>query len=226
MRPQASPIPSPKFILTMKKIIVLAFMAGLVTTANAQKKGLEGVWFVTSQFGYQQTKSGDQKSTNLTILPIVGKFVSPSVAVGGAVGYVNVKSKNATTTAANTDLLVIQPLVRKYWNVAGKLYFFGQLAAPIITGKEKQSELKVSQFGLSASGGFDVILTKNFSVEFSYNLANFSVTTLTPKTGNKTTVTDFSLAHVANVESAYNTALGGSNPSLTTPLAFGFKFLF
>jgi hypothetical protein len=106
------------------------------------------------------------------------------------------------------------------------MYFFGQLAAPIISGKEKQSELKVSQFGLAASGGLDMILGKHFSVEFSYNLANFSVTTLTPKTGNKTTITDFSLAHVANVENVYNGALGGSNPTLTTPLSFGFKFLF
>ena len=49
---------------------------------------------------------------------------------------------------------------------------------------------------------------------------------MNPGSGDTTTVTDSSLAHVASVESPYNVALGGSNPTLTTPLSFGFKFLF
>lgn len=210
----------------MRKIITAALLVVIACSANAQKKGLQGTWFATSQFGYQQTKTGSNKSTNVSVLPIVGNFVSPSVALGLAVGYAGIKSETGAGVTANNNLLVVEPLVRKYWNVTGGLYFMGQLAAPVITGKEKQSDLKVSQFGLAASSGFDMVLGKHFTVEFSYNLANFSVTTLTPKVGNKTTVTDFSLAHVANVESAYNTALGGSNPTLTTPLSFGFKFLF
>lgn len=210
----------------MKRILVIALLVTLAFSANAQKKGLQGTWFATSQFGYQQTKTGNVKHTNFTVLPIVGNFVSPTVALGLAAGYAGVKSESGSGVTANTNLLVIQPLVRKYWNVAGGLYFIGQVAAPVITGKEKQSDLKVSQFGLSASGGFDMVLGKHFTVELSYNLANFSVTTLSPKTGDKTTVTDFSLAHVASVDPTYNAALGGSNPGLTTPLSFGFKFLF
>lgn len=202
--------------------MVLAFCLSVL----AQEKGLQGIWFVTSQVGYQQSKTGNVKNSNFTVLPIVGTFVKPTVAVGAAVGYVGVKAESGSTVNANTGLLVVQPLVRKYWNAAGGLYFFGQLAAPIISGKEKESELKVSQFGLAASGGLDMVLGKHFTVEFSYNLINFSTTTLTPKTGNKTTVTDISLAHVANVDMYYNTALAGSKPTLTTPLAFGFKFFF
>jgi opacity protein-like surface antigen len=209
----------------MKKLILIAVVS-LFSLYSFSQEGLQGTWFATSQFGYTQTKSGDTKATNLTILPIVGTFISPTVAVGVGVGTINVKNEDALGTNAKTNLFVAQPLVRKYWNVAGKLYFFGQVAAPIITGKEKESDLKISQYGLSASGGFDFFITKNFSVEFSYNLINFSTTTLKPATGEKTTVTDFSLAHVANVESAYNGAMAGSNPTLTTPLSFGFKFLF
>jgi opacity protein-like surface antigen len=160
------------------------------------------------------------------VLPIVGTFVTPSVAVGAGVGFINIKADSDAGTAAKTNLFVAQPLVRKYWNVAGSLYFFGQLAVPIITGKEKESELKVNQVGLSLSGGFDYFVTKNFSVEFSYDLANFTSTTLDPKTGDKTTVTNFGLAHVANVDPFYNTALAGSNPNLTSPVSVGFKFVF
>jgi hypothetical protein len=201
-------------------------LVGLTVKAQEANQGLKGAWFVTSQFGYQQTKTDDVKSTNLLVMPVVGTFITPSVAVGAGLGYINIKADSDKGTAANSNLIVIQPLARKYWNVAGSLYFFGQLAAPIITGKEKESELKVNQFGLSLSGGFDFFVTKYFSVEFSYDLANFTSTTLDPKDGSKTTVTNFGLAHVANVDSYYNGALGGSNPNLTSPLSFGFKFIF
>lgn len=212
----------------MKKILTLVSIAFIGLTAKAQEtnQGLKGTWFATSQFGYQQTKTGDVKNTNLSVLPIVGTFVTPSVAVGAGFGIINIKADAKAGTVAKTDLLVIQPLARKYWNVVGSLYFFGQVAAPIITGKEKESDLKISQYGLSVSGGFDYFISKNFSVEFSYDLANFTSTTLDPKNGEKTTVTNFGLAHVANVDPFYNTALAGSRPNLTSPLSFGFKFLF
>ncbi|GAA3768865.1 hypothetical protein [Flavobacterium ginsengiterrae] len=212
----------------MKKIVTLVSVVLMGLTAKAQDsaQGLKGAWFATSQFGYQQTKTADEKNTSLSVLPIVGTFVTPSVAVGAGFGYINIKAESDAGTAAKTDLIVIQPLIRKYWNVAGSLYFFGQAAIPVITGKEKESDLKVNQVGLSVSGGFDYFITKNFSVEFSYDLANFTSTTLEPKNGEKTTVTNFGLAHVANVDPFYNTALAGSNPNLTSPLSFGFKFIF
>ena len=209
----------------MKRILTLVSIALISLTAKAQEgQGLKGAWFATSQFGYQQTKTGDVKNTNLSVIPIVGTFVTPSVAVGAGLGYINMKSDPTSVTdpGAKTDLFVIQPLARKYWNVAGSLYFFGQAALPIITGKEKEKDTKINQFGLSVSGGFDYFVTKHFSVEFSYDLVNFTSTTIDPKSGEKTTVTNFGLAHMANVDSAY--LVGGSN--LTTPLAIGFKFIF
>lgn len=213
----------------MKKLLLAAVIAFSTLTANAQEKkseGLQGAWFVTSQFGYQQTKTGDDKATNLSVVPIVGTFITPSVAVGAGVGIMNIKSETGSATNANTNLLVVEPLVRKYWNIAGSFYFFGQLAAPVITGKEKEADTKVSQFGLAASGGIDFFVTKNFSVEFSYDLANFTSTIIDPAIGDKTTINNFSLAHMATADPVYVDALGGSMPNLTTPLAFGFKFVF
>jgi hypothetical protein len=78
---------------------------------------------------------------------------------------------------------------------------------PIMTGKEK--EIIDSQFGLAASGNFDMLFGQHFSVEYSYNPANLSVITLTPKTGDKTAIIDYSLEHVANVASINTDMLGG-----------------
>ena len=208
----------------MKKFFTLVGIAliGLSVKAQDSNQGLKGAWFATSQFGYQQTKTADVKNTNMSVIPIVGTFVTPSVAIGAGLGYINMKSASDQGTSAKTDLIVIQPLARKYWNIAGSLYFFGQAALPVITGKEKESGKKINQVGLSVSGGFDYFVTKNFSVEFSYDLANFTSTTIKPEEGEKTTVTNFGLAHMANVDSAY--LVGGSN--LTSPLAVGFKFIF
>ncbi|WP_333600709.1 outer membrane beta-barrel protein [Flavobacterium sp.] len=212
----------------MKKLLLAAGIVLLSLTAQAQEKsqGLQGAWWATAQFGYQQTKTGDNKGTNLTVLPLAGYFVSPSVTVGAGVGMINIKSENAAGTAANTNLIVVEPLIRKYWNVAGNFYFFGQLAAPIISGKEKEANTKVNQYGLAMSGGMDFFVTKHFSVEFSYDLANFTSTTIKPDGGDKTTVNNFSVAHVASADPVYIDALGGSMPNLTTPLSFGFKFVF
>lgn len=208
----------------MKKILTLVSIAFIGLTAKAQDSnpGLKGAWFATSQFGYQQTKTADVKHTNLSVIPIVGTFITPTIAVGAGLGYINLKSDLNSNESTKTDLIVIQPLARKYWNVAGSLYFFGQAALPVITGKEKEHNTKINQFGLSVSGGFDYFVTKNFSVEFSYDLVNFTSTTIDPEKGPKTTVTNFGLAHMANVDSAY--LAGGS--SLTTPLSVGFKFIF
>lgn len=212
----------------MKKLVLAAavVLSSLSAQAQEKSKGLEGAWFVTSQFGYQQTKTGDDKATNLSVIPIVGNFITPSVAVGAGIGIMNIKSETGSVTNANTNLVVVEPLVRKYWNVAGNFYFFGQVATPIITGKEKEADTKVSQFGLAVSGGIDFFVTKNFSVEFSYDLANFTSTTIKPDGGDKTTVNSFSLAHMATADPVYVDALGGSMPNLTSPLSFGFKFVF
>ena len=87
----------------MKKLLVLAGIALLSFNANAQEqKGLKGAWFATSQFGYQQTKTADAKQTNSSVVPIVGTFVTPSVAVGAGLGYMNIKNEDAGGTNANT----------------------------------------------------------------------------------------------------------------------------
>lgn len=206
----------------MKKLLLAGALA-IVGIFSAQDKGLQGTWFATAQIGYQQTKVGDAKSTNTTILPIVGTFVAPTTAVGIGVGNISVKNDDS-----KTNLLVIEPLVRKYWGVSGGLFFFGQLAAPIITGKIKDTDVKISQYGLAMSGGFDYVMTKHFTVEFSYNLANLSFTKIKNIGGPGVDYdnTDFSVAHVATVDPVYIDALGGSWNNAVTPLSFGFKFLF
>lgn len=222
----------------MKKILLFAGIALMSLTANAQDKGLQGTWWASCQVGYQKTETAATESSSTMIMPLAGYFVSPTVTVGAAVGMINVNSKNEFTDGAELDsnLIVVEPLVRKYWNVSGGLFFFGQLATPIITGTTDvdvngvnvpSAEVKVSQFGVAASGGLDYVVNKWMTVEFSYNLANLSFTKIENYPGaGEIKTTDFSLAHVATVDNGYNTALFGPSGNAVTPLSFGFKFLF
>lgn len=208
----------------MKKLLFISVLS-LFSLSTFAQDGLKGTWWASCQVGMQKTEVGNATDKTTMILPLAGYFVSPSVTVGAAVGTINVDSESA---GIESNLLVVQPLVRKYWNVAGGLFFFGQVATPIINGEVKDTDIKVSQFGVAASGGFDYIVNKWLTVELSYNLANLSFTKLENFGGAGVDVktTDFSLAHVASVDSEYNGALGGAMNNAVTPLSFGFKFLF
>jgi len=226
----------------MKKILWASCLMMMgICSAQEKQEGLKGTWFATAQIGYQSTSDGSAngKSSSTTILPLAGYFVAPSTAVGIAVGNIGVKSTDqfAENVTLKTNLLVVEPLARKYWNIHGGLFFFGQLAVPIISGKTKvtangesvpDSDIKVNQFGLALSGGLDYVMSKHFTVEFSYNLANLSYTTIKnyPGTTKDIKTTDFSLAHVATVTPDYTKAVLGPNGNAISTLSFGFKFLF
>jgi len=116
-------------------------MAGIVLlgiTANAQDKGLQGTWWAAGQVSFSSQTKGDAKETSNMILPIVGYFVAPSVTVGVGIGDIASKTVNsAGVTTAEANTFVLKPLVRKYWNVKGNLFFYGQAALPVMLGKIK-----------------------------------------------------------------------------------------
>lgn len=155
-------------------------------TANAQD-GLKGTWWVAGQVQFGSEKTGDAKSTSSTILPIVGTFITPSVTVGVGVGSINTKEEAANVTTAETSAIVVKPLVRKYWNVKGGLFFYGQAALPVIMGKDKITDGKTSSVSLDLAPGFDYVVNKWLTVETSFNILSVGSTTTTPKVGDKTT---------------------------------------
>lgn len=183
----------------MKKLFLASALA-IVGMFSAQDKGLQGTWFATAQLGYSSNgASGNAKETTTVAIPIVGTFVAPTTAVGVGAGVISAKSGGVSATH-----VVVEPLVRKYWGVTGPLYFFGQLAAPMIF-----FDGGGTQFGATLTPGLDYVMTKHFTVELSATVARLEFTT--PKGGD--TSTNFGVNPMAH------SAFG------TTALV-GFKFLF
>jgi hypothetical protein len=201
----------------MKKILLVTGIVLLSLTANAQEKskGLQGVWWAAGQVSFDSSKTGDAKTNSSMILPILGTFISPDVTVGLGIGNINSTTKLGSATTAESNTFVIKPLVRKYWNVSGSLFFFGQAALPVMIGKDKITDLKTSSVALTIAPGFDYVINKWLTVETSFDVLNVSTSTSTPKVGNKTTKFGFN----ANpMNSVADRNLGA--------LQVGIKFLF
>jgi hypothetical protein len=204
----------------MKKILLVAgvvFLSLTSLTANAQEKskGLQGVWWAAGQVSFNSTETGDAKTTNNMILPIVGTFVSPDVTVALGIGNINSTTKEGSVTIAESNTFVIKPLARKYWNIKGGLFFFGQAALPIMLGKDKITDDKTSSVALEFAPGFDYVINKWLTVETSFTVLSVGTSTTTPKVGEKTTDFDFN----ANpMNSVADRSIGG--------LQVGVKILF
>lgn len=203
----------------MKKLFLVAGIVLLSLNANAQeeaKSGLQGTWWVAGQVSFSTEKTGDAKTDSNMILPIVGYFVAPSTTVGLGLGTISAKTVNgAGVTTNDASTFVVKPLVRKYWNIKGGFFFYGQAALPIMMGKDKISDGKSSSVSLELSPGFDYVINKWLTVETSFTILNVGSSTETPAVGDKTTSFEFN----ANpMNSVADRALGG--------LQVGVKFLF
>lgn len=158
----------------MKKLLLAGAIALMgATTVNAQtaqkNEGLKGTWFATAQLGYTSNgASGTAKETTFTAIPVVGTFVAPTTAVGVGVGVIS--SKTGGKKAVNT--VVVEPLARKYWPVAGRLYFFGQAAVPMLFKDGSTT------FGATLTPGLDYVVNSWFTVEFSTTVASLHFTTV------------------------------------------------
>lgn len=196
----------------MKKLILAAAIAvfGLNTVKAQESAGFKGKWFIMGQAGYGTSNDGDSQS--YSILPAVGNFVGPTVAVGAAVGYIGSKKEESSVTT-KTNLFTVQPLVRKYWGINDKLFIFGQAKVPIGFGKNTtevssvESEYKYTTYGLEIAPGVDYFLSSHWTVEAQFGLAAWNGTSV--KDGDSTN--DFSF---------------GLDSGLLSGVSFGLKYIF
>lgn len=168
----------------MKKLFFTLTLALLCVGISAQD-GLKGVWFGGGQiaFSSKKDKDTDAKTTSTTVLPIFGTFVSPSVAVGAGIGYIGSTGEAFNNqdikVESKGNTFVFKPLVRKYWNITGGLYFFGQAAMPLQFGNTKttidnlgEAKSKTTDIALELSPGFDYVVNSWLTIETSFTILN------------------------------------------------------
>lgn len=184
--------------ITMKKLLFTLTLALLCVGLSAQD-GLKGVWFGGGQVAFNSSKDKDTdlKTNSTTVLPIFGTFVSPSVAVGAGIGYIGSTAETyrgeSIKAEAKSNIFVFKPLVRKYWNITGGLYFFGQAALPLQFGNQKttiestEGKANITDIALELSPGFDYVVNSWLTIETSFTILNMGYNQTKPKGGKGTT---------------------------------------
>lgn len=186
----------------MKKLLLASAIA-LFGLSNAQIA--KGTAYLSGQVNYAQEENNnnDTKVESFRVIPTAGYFVNTNLAVGLGLGYANDKVTTTTTSSVAGGTLtvenkgtqsafVVAPFVRKYWTLADKLYFFGQLEVPMAFGEYKaegtetfvagstttvnstSDKTKFTSIGVNVKPGLDYFLNKNWSIEatigeFGYN---------------------------------------------------------
>lgn len=132
----------------MKKLLLATAVAFFGLT-NAQIK--KGTLYLSGQAGFSQNKDNntDNKNQDFSVIPTVGIFVAPNLAVGTGIGYKGNRTDNTDIfinsmgsghtriqSTVKTNAFVAAPFIRKYWTLADNLYIFGQLEVPVEIGKQ------------------------------------------------------------------------------------------
>jgi len=206
----------------MKKLILAITLLTFGSNLNAQQSdesmSLNGRWFLMGQAGYNSSNEGDTQSYNF--IPQVGTFVAEDVALGLGIGYQGTKEEREFNDMTNTDkseLFIIKPLARKYWNINEKLYFFGELAVPFGFGKitnentvgntTSSTEAKYTNIGVQLAPGLDYYLSNNWSIEATIGLLGWN--SVKPEEGDASNSFNF-----------------GLNSGVDTGVKIGVKYLF
>ncbi|WP_312343079.1 outer membrane beta-barrel protein [Chryseobacterium binzhouense] len=170
----------------MKKILLAAAVVAF-GLSNAQIA--KGTTYVSGVVSYSSTEDNneDRKIDNFSVVPTVGYFVAPNLAIGAGLGYMSASDKTTYNNGYEKESIsafVAEPFVRKYWTLSEKLYIFGQLSVPMEFGNGKYEEtdnnistsekVNYNSFGVSVKPGLDYFLNKNWTIEatigeFGYN---------------------------------------------------------
>lgn len=170
----------------MKKLILASAVVlfGMVSAQESETAGfVKGDTFMTGAVGYSNKTTGNAKNNTFTIAPSVGYFVTPNIAIGVRGGYTN--SKN-TDNIANVkiedklDTFRVGAFGRYYYTPAAKFSVFGELNADYANAKVTNTVGNVSTSG--KANGFDIglapgisyFVSKNFALEATYGLVNYS----------------------------------------------------
>lgn len=220
----------------MKKLLLASAMA-LFSLSNAQIK--PGTVYVSGQVGYTQKKNNNTEDDTkvFKIMPSVGVFVAPNLAVGTGIGYHNGKSaknefysegssySNHATFTNETTSFSVAPFVRKYWILSENLYIFGHLEIPVEIGKENWG---VNAVFMDPMNGF--YHTQSMSIEKKYTAFGVNIKPGLDYFVNKNwsieaTIGEFGYRHlkIKDQEKGTNDFNLGINLSSVT---FGVKYVF
>ncbi len=162
-----------------KSILFLGLMLFAFTSMFSQEEsqGLKGASWGLMSFNYSDSEATGV--TSFSILPAYGTFISPDVTIGGAVGYISTKVGDADAST----IIVVKPLLRKYWSATPTFYVFAEANAPILFGENFKG------YGFNIDLGIDFFIGGKWTVEAKFGRFGYNI--ISPDDGESTGTTSF-----------------------------------
>jgi len=182
-----------KTILTL--LVAVAFVFNI--QAQEENQGFKGAWWGLAAGSYTNTESSDAV---FTLLPAVGNFISPTVTVGGALGYTN--------AIGNTDTFILKPLARKYWGVTDKFFIFGEANIPLLFNEN------FNGYGFNIEPGIDYFIGGKWTLEAKFGRFGYNV--IKPDGGDS----------VGTTSLGFNMFDSQTQEGLGSGLTLGLKYIF
>ncbi len=194
-----------KLLFTLLLVVTFVFNS----QAQEESKGFKGAWWGLAAGSYTEDEVQGHTEGIYTILPAVGTFISPTVTVGGAVGYTN-----ASVFGADEGIFIVKPLIRKYWGVSDKFFLFGEANVPLLFGEN------FNGYGFNIEPGIDFFIGGKWTIEAKFGRIGYNVKNLDGGGEIKSTFVGFNMFD-NNTQESYNMAAGQGGG-----LSLGLKYLF
>lgn len=167
----------------MKKIVLTVAAVFAFGFANAQEETTEGFKkgdvFISGAVGFGSTKTGDFKTSDFTIAPKAGYFVTENIALGVAFGYESSKIDNGNVDFTNNTFSV-GAFGRYYFTPASKFSIFGELGVNY-NSYDDEFDLEAQElvdskgngFGIAVAPGVSYFISKNFALEAAFGILSY-----------------------------------------------------
>ena len=156
----------------MKKVLIIAAIAGSALTTNAQFT--KGDKFTSTSFGYSSTTQGDAKSSTFNLAPSVGYFVSNNWSLGLEVGIGSNSSELASVKSVDESSFAFGAHANYFFTPAEKFSFFANIGFDYMSMNDKIAKETISGFGISVVPSVNYFLSNRLAMQASYGSLGYA----------------------------------------------------
>ena len=157
----------------MKRLVLATALLLVSTLSFAQIT--KGDIQLGGNVGFSKTKIGSFETSQFTLSPRAGLFVSDLTSVGLTIGYSSTESNGL-----NSNLLQFGVYTRFHKMVADQFYIYLQPSLAFGTGSEENGnapDTDVSSFNIGIAPGMTYFLSPKFALEMNFGSLAYNSTT-------------------------------------------------
>jgi outer membrane protein len=162
----------------MKKAIFtfsIILLTKLSVVAQKSTEGfVKGSNFISGQFAFSSTSTGEFKTTSIDLSPSFGYFISNNLSIGLQVGVTNSQSSFSGTNLTKVNGFTGGVYARYYTNPTSKFSVFGSAGLNFGSTNNITDSLKTTNYSIGFAPGISYFLSDHFAIETTIGSLGFS----------------------------------------------------